>query len=261
MKSWSQISFIVALVILIAGGTIYYYLTAQNPLNAYIGKPIPPSLYEQLEQLSEQGYNVSVTVNDFQPLPLNFSSNGKPAVIFIGDEWCPYCGAERWALIIALLRFGNFSNLSYMLSSPTDVYPDTPTFSFYHAKYTSKYIAFIGIENENREYELLEQVPPSIYTVWQKYGNLSVPFIIIGSYYQVGTTIDPGLLSGYNWSYVIAQLHNASSPIYKEIYEQANLITKMICQVDGGQPASVCSHFEQQNNQPLEITEMQKQEE
>src|SRR5207344_3398549 len=47
-------------------------------------------------------------------IPLNGSpltSGGKPEVLYIGAEYCPYCAAERWAMAVALSRFGTFSGL------------------------------------------------------------------------------------------------------------------------------------------------------
>ena len=260
----SKIVLVGLLIAIIVGTAIYYSLARQNGTisqASLIGKPIPSTLYNQLVQLSNQGYNITVTETDFRVLPENFSDNGKPAVIYVGAEWCPFCGAERWALIIVLSRFGNFSNISYMMSSSTDVYPNTPTFSFAYSSYTSKYITFIPIEYQNREGEPLNKVPTPVYNVWKEYDNLSIPFIIVAYYYQTGTTIDPGLLSGHNWTYVINELHNPNSTIYKEIYAQANMITQMICQVDGNQPMTVCSHFEQTNNQtnsPLTMVNVQR---
>ena len=37
------------------------------------------------------------------------TSGGKPEMLYIGAEWCPYCAAERWAMAVALRRFGTFS--------------------------------------------------------------------------------------------------------------------------------------------------------
>jgi hypothetical protein len=66
------------------------------------------------------------------PTPITESaSTGAPTVLFIGAEFCPYCAAERWSLINALGRFGTFSGLKTTYSSSTDVFPDTPTFSFH----------------------------------------------------------------------------------------------------------------------------------
>ena len=40
-----------------------------------------------------------------------FTANGKPSVIYIGAISCVYCGENRWAMALALSRFGNFSEL------------------------------------------------------------------------------------------------------------------------------------------------------
>ncbi|ARM76810.1 DUF929 family protein [Acidianus manzaensis] len=238
-----SISILVVVVVMI-GIIILSDLHSTSQDASIIGKPISQSLYNNLIQISNSGYNISVTNTSLlHVMPYNFSSDGKPAVIFVGAEWCPFCAAERWALSIALMRFGNLSNLEYMLSSSSDIYPNTPTFTFVNSSYTSKYITFIPIEYENRNHQTLQPVPENVYNVWTEYGDQSIPFIIIGNYYEVGTPIDPGLLSGKNWTYVINQLHNQSSEIYKQIYEEANLLTYAICHVDGEKPYSVCHQF------------------
>ena len=63
-----------------------------------------------------------------------------PVVLFIGTEYNPFSAAERWPLIAALSRFGTFTTLHDVDSSPTDFAPDTPTFSFYDVAYHSDYV-------------------------------------------------------------------------------------------------------------------------
>ena len=74
------------------------------------------------------------------------SVGGKPAFIYMGGEYCPYCAAERWSLVMALSKFGTFSGLKGTTSSATDVDASTPTFSFYGSKFTSRYITFEPVE-------------------------------------------------------------------------------------------------------------------
>ena len=45
------------------------------------------------------------------------TANGKPEVLYMGAEYCPYCAAERWAMIVALSRFGTFSGLATVHSA------------------------------------------------------------------------------------------------------------------------------------------------
>ncbi|HEY7295947.1 MAG TPA: DUF929 family protein, partial [Dehalococcoidia bacterium] len=51
------------------------------------------------------------------------TQDGKPQILYVGAEYCPYCAAERWAMIAALSRFGTFSNLQTARSSASDIYP------------------------------------------------------------------------------------------------------------------------------------------
>src|ERR1700733_405891 len=77
-------------------------------------------------------------------------ASGKPEVLYVGAEFCPFCATERWALIVALSEFGNFSGIEYMLSSASDYSPNTSTFTFVNATYTSDYVTFVSVESENR---------------------------------------------------------------------------------------------------------------
>ena len=36
---------------------------------------------------------------------------GKPAIVFISEESCPFCAAERWSVAVALSHFGTWSHL------------------------------------------------------------------------------------------------------------------------------------------------------
>jgi hypothetical protein len=62
---------------------------------------------------------------------------GKPAIVFVSEESCPFCAAERWSLAVALSHFGSWSQLGTTTSSATDVYPDTATLLFRTARYQS----------------------------------------------------------------------------------------------------------------------------
>jgi hypothetical protein len=74
------------------------------------------------------------------------TAGGKPEVLYLGGQYCPFCAAERWALAAAAGRFGTLSGLSLIRSSPADVYAGTATLSFEKAHYSSKYLAFVPVE-------------------------------------------------------------------------------------------------------------------
>jgi hypothetical protein len=172
------------------------------------------------------------------------TSGGKPEVLFIGAEFCPYCAAARWPLVQALLRFGTFKNLGEIDSSSTDVDPNTPTFTFYKSTYTSKYITFVSVEDENRSQDSLENPTTAEQKLWVKYtGNPpGFPFIDYGGkYVQTSQSYDPAILAGKTQAEVSGQLNDQTSTIAKAIDGGANMTTATICKVTNNQPSSVCS--------------------
>jgi len=171
------------------------------------------------------------------------NSGGKPEMLYIGAEWCPYCAAERWAMAVALSRFGSFTPLRGVHSSPTDVYPNTATLTFHGSTYTSKYLVFTPVENQDVNHNLLQAPTTAQKALWARYeppGN-SYPFIDIGNRFVATTTYNPQVLQGLSWNQIAADLHNPSSPVSQGAVGSANLLTAAICKVTGNAPASVCS--------------------
>ena len=168
---------------------------------------------------------------------------GKPLVFYEGAEYCPYCAAERWPMIIALSRFGTFSGLATTSSSSTDVYPNTPTFTFLHASYTSQYIDFVSVETSDRNQNPLQTPTTAEQAMVDAYDRSnSIPFVDFGNRYAFsGSTFIPDILAGNSWQDVASALQSPSSPQAKAILGSANLLTAAICKLTGDQPAAVCS--------------------
>ncbi|BCU70961.1 hypothetical protein KN1_22580 [Stygiolobus caldivivus] len=249
MRSHKQVAliFLIIFLIIISSFVAFNYFTSKTVSSdsSIIGVKVSPSVYFQLKSLSQQGYNITNTTLLEAVYPTYYTESldygGKPVIIFVGAEWCPFCGAEMWAFLIALDRFGNISGLKYMLSSSTDVYPNTPTFTLVNVSYSSKYLSLLAYEYQNRDHQPLQPVPQNIYELWQELGHGSIPFIYVaGLYYQVGSTVSPSLLSGKNWSYAFSQLLNLSSPLAKQVYSTANILTAEFCIADNNQPYNVC---------------------
>ena len=73
------------------------------------------------------------TVTPLQPVKAPgpvLTAAGKPAIVFVSEESCPFCAAERWPLVVALSHFGTWSHLGATRSSATDVFPNTATLSW-----------------------------------------------------------------------------------------------------------------------------------
>lgn len=171
------------------------------------------------------------------------TSGGKPEMLYIGAEWCPYCAAMRWAMVTALSRFGTFSPLRGVRSSSLDVYPNTATLTFYKSTFTSQYLEFAPVENEDVNRNLLESPTSAQQSLWTKYappGN-TYPFIDIGNRYIVGGTYNPQVLAGLSWSQIASDLHNPSSAVAQGAVGAANLFTAAICKITGNKPGNVCT--------------------
>jgi hypothetical protein len=52
---------------------------------------------------------------------------GKPAIVFVSEESCPFCAAERWSLAVALSYFGTWSPLGTTTSSATGTFTRSTT--------------------------------------------------------------------------------------------------------------------------------------
>jgi hypothetical protein len=163
--------------------------------------------------------------------------------LFIGAEFCPYCAAERWPLIQALSRFGTFTNLKQVSSSSSDVFANTPSFSFYKSTYRSKYLSFTPVEVEDRSGKRLETPSSTEQALWEHYtGNPpGYPFIDFdGKYVQTAQSFSPALLAGLTQAKIAAQLNDPSSEVAKAIDGSANVATATICTMTDNQPAGIC---------------------
>jgi hypothetical protein len=192
------------------------------------------------------------TVNSSTPL----TSGGKPEVLYIGAEYCPFCAAQRWAMVNALSRFGTFTGLTTTHSSSTDSDPNTPTWTFYKSTYKSDYINFTSVEETTNErqgnssdtsvpYVTLQTPTADQQKIAQTYDpNGSIPFFDLGNkYVQVGnlSPLDPAMLAGKTWSQVAAAMNDPTSAIGKAEIGNANYMTAGICKLTNNQPATACT--------------------
>jgi hypothetical protein len=182
------------------------------------------------------------------------TAGGKPKVLYIGAEFCPYCAAERWPVTVALSRFGTFSNLGTTHSASEDVFPNTATLSFHGATYTSQYLAFTGVETTTNEmvgngYKPLDTPAAEDQKTFDTYNKPpyvesqgSIPFIDLGGkYVNSGATYSPEVLAGKTQAQIADALKDPSSPIAKAVDASANVYTAAICKLTNNHPAKVCS--------------------
>ncbi|HUY70487.1 MAG TPA: DUF929 family protein [Candidatus Baltobacteraceae bacterium] len=183
-----------------------------------------------------QGSVTAINAN-VQPLVIN----GKPGISYIGAEYCPYCAETRWGMILALMRFGNFTGLKYMSSTSTDVYPNTATFSFINSTYSSSYIAFSSVEIQDRNGSSLQSPTNLENLLGSSFSTGGIPFIdFFNKSVQDGAASSPQVLAGNDWQQAITALNNPNSQVSQAVIGNANVFTAYICQ-ETGASAPVCS--------------------
>jgi hypothetical protein len=194
------------------------------------------------------------------PTPLTgqpaLTDGGKPLVLYIGAEYCPFCAAQRWPVVIALSRFGTFSGLTLTASSADDTFPNTPTLSFHGSTYTSQYLSFQGVETttnvrKNGQYEPLDQLTAAQQQVLAKYNAApfvdkdsagAIPFIdFANKALQAGASYSPELLADHTHQQVLDAIRDPNSQVGRAVIGSANAMTALLCKITGNQPGEVCS--------------------
>jgi hypothetical protein len=181
-------------------------------------------------------------------------------VLFVGAEYCPYCAAQRWATIIALSKFGTWSNLGNMTSSSKDIDPSTPTFTLAKATYTSKYLSFQSVEaysnvpdaatdfyyplqtpTKVQEKELATYDTSNYITALSSSQDGSIPFITFDNKFLTsGASYSPDVLQGLTRTQIATGLSDPTSPVTQAILASANYQIAAICSFTGN-TAPVCS--------------------
>ena len=223
---------------------------------------VPASVYDTIGITSSVSPIDPPVVVKGQP-PLTFStSDGTtlPGVYFYGAEYCPYCAAERWALVTALSRFGTFTGLDNMQSSSTDVFPNTQTFTFAHATFKSKYIVFHPQEYYSNQvnasgtgYTVLQPFKGDEAKLVGKYdtatyfpaslqqGQNGFPFVDIENKVLSSTNYAPSLLEQVTRDEIAGGLTDTKNPVTQAIIASANYLVASTCAITKDQPAAVCT--------------------
>jgi hypothetical protein len=251
-------------VIVIVVGFVIWKTTSSNPNNLAGGASNGPT-----------GAALTTVVNDVTSVPAStldsvgsggttslgngwkaispaapLTANGKPEVFYDGAEYCPYCAADRWGMIVALSRFGTFSGLKTIHSSTSDTPSNIPTWTFVGSTYTSNYINFTSVEETGNvkdatgNYPTLQTENAAQQALLQKYDSTgSIPFVDFGGLYsQSGDLpmLGPGNLTG-DWTKIAGDLANPSTSNAKAVDSAANYMTAAICKMTNNQPATACT--------------------
>lgn len=168
--------------------------------------------------------------------------SGKPLVFFMGAGFCPFCAAERWAIVNALSNFGKWEGLIETASAGHDEkYLNIPTVNFARAKYTSDNVEFVGRETADSNFEPLQELDEKDYEIVDTFNpDQIIPFLLIdGQFMQVGAGYSPQILEGMDHAKVRAELENPTSSVGKAMRQEIDNITALVCKSIGGK-AGIC---------------------
>lgn len=276
-RSWNQ-SYMIAIVIGLIAVIVIAFVVISH-IQTTVSPPAAASsqVFKDVTQVDPNILSVAGTGKLQSPFkatqgnpPALTGPTGKPEFLYIGGEYCQPCAAQRWAMVVALSRFGTFSQLYQITTSPVDSPPGLSTFTFYPKLYKapvyiSQYIDFVPVEeftnvqNSNGSYPTLQTPTAAQQKLFATYdappyidaANAgSIPFIdIANKYIAIGLASGAGQspafstqdISGKQWSDIANSLADTSSTISQHILGSANYLTAGICMATGQQPGSVCS--------------------
>ncbi|HXZ62348.1 MAG TPA: DUF929 family protein [Acidimicrobiales bacterium] len=242
----------VLLIVKFAGGGSSTSSTADQP-SPPGGTPIPAATLAKLSSVPLSTLRSAPTTG-ILTTPQSASgkaltTDGKPQLLYIGAEYCPHCAAERWAMYVALTKFGTFDPEPGRIHSATQD-GNIPTLTYYRTKYSSPYLAFNPVEvytnylnSSGNNYVALETPTEAELNLWQSGNGGSFPYVNFA-----GKAILPSAqysfadLQGLTFDQVAAQVGNNATTAGADIDASANQLIKTICTtMTHDQPADVCS--------------------
>lgn len=261
---------IVGLVLIVVIVLVVVKLTGSSSTSSTVFQsgPVPASIEQQVTKIPASVYDtigvssptVAVTAPHQTSGQTLLKFDTKPGVFYMGGEYCPFCAAERWALVATLSRFGTLTGLQTMQSSSTDVDPSTPTFTFVQAHYSSPYLGLRTRELYSNQpnaagtgYVVLQPLSPQETALVKKYDNSkyaggsttstgSIPFVTFGNQFIVsGASYSPAVLQGLTRAQIAANLTTTNNAATRAIIATSNYMSASICHINGHAPASICN--------------------
>ena len=253
MFTWGAVGLVVVVVIVVV-------VVSQTSRNAPISglhftpKPVPATIAGEITHVPVSSFNAAgpglaeithPVVLSEQPA-LTFT--GKPGIFGLFGEFCPFCAAERWAVITSLSRFGTFRGLKTMQSSPKDTAPRTQTFEFATATYSSPYVSaklleMFGQDKATGRHPIIKRPTKVEEKLIEKYDPTgTIPLFDIGNkLFVTGATYSPTVLKGLSRATIAAGLSHPSDLVARLILAASNCLSAGICAIDGGSPHPVCA--------------------
>ena len=184
------------------------------------------------------------------------TAGGKPEILYVGTQYCPYCAAENWALLVALGRFGVFTGVSEIRSASYPPVPPLDSWTFYGSSYSSEYLTFVPVEmysnvlvrpgadpHRAASYRVLQKLTPAQRALMNGADKSqgTTPFTdFAGQAVLIGSPTSPSALEHLTWSQLISALRAHRGYAAETVIGAADYITAELCTLTGNRPASAC---------------------
>jgi len=198
----------------------------------------------------------------FRHVRTTLRANGKPEILFLGTEGDGWSAAERWPVVKALGQFGTWSNLGLGSSVngtvPNDNFGKVVTYDWMHARFRSRYVAFIHKDMFDVNNHPLEKLSSREQALLHRYAPVNDPttsalwpLVMVGGYAMHGTAVPPGEFQDYalrQYSFQTVQgalqrglaSYDPLGRLTNDINTETNVVTALICHADGLRPAKAC---------------------
>ncbi len=167
----------------------------------------------------------------------SYSPVGNINVLFIGSQACPFCAAESWSIYLALSSLGGkWTDLSFIYSNRSDIFPDTPGLNFANATYSGGGITFHGYEISNRNWTPYQKLNNTNDALFNQYDQKNdIPFMLIGGVYgHTGSSYPPSILANVTGGTVMQWLKGGvDNSITEHIANESKVISQVISQLQG----------------------------
>ncbi len=246
--SWVWIGIILGSLALIVGVLLYVYF-ASNTSDVVASDPAVFNAITHVDSTFLEQVGTGNAQSTLQAIkggpPTLTGSTGKPEFFYVGGEYCPYCAAQRWAIVVALSRFGTFSPLQQTHSSEQNL----ATLTFHGSTYTSQYIDFVAKEVKDNNGNQLDTLtsdqqhnfntynaPPYMQTAG------AIPFInVANKYVSSGSYYLPDTLANLSWQDIATQMKQTDNNVSRSILGTSNYLTAATCASTQNKPGSVCN--------------------
>lgn len=265
LLTWSTVALVLILVVVLIVVKFTGTTTTLTAVTVPVAVAAPASIVKQATHVPAAIFTeIGETSSPAMLQPLHALSHQspiagkgqKPEVVFIGDEFQSASAPLRWALVVALSRFGTFSGLQSLQSGTQQVFPGTASLGFAGAKYKSPYLRAVFIERTSNQknaadtaFAPLTHVPGWAQTLLTHYdrptaftGVLELPFLDLNNQFvQVGGPFSPAYIEGLTSGAIARSLSDATAPSTHAVIAAANALVADLCVLTTDAPSGVCT--------------------